>query len=198
MFTFKKQKVFLLTLVISVLSWVFSEEYSTDGTFSIISLKTDTKYLPEVFAILQEAKKELEQLWGLNVPEQVTVVIHPTLSSFITASQMPWYVAGIANVKTNQIDLQRLKVLIERDILKRTLRHELFHLAQSDSLSRWLAEGLAMHFAGDRLLAPPLEGISEEMLNSLLANPTSQGVLYRSRATAFIWSKAYLPQINSN
>ena len=198
MLSFKEQKVFLLTLVISVLFWGFSEEHSTDGTFSIISSNADNKYLPEVFAILQEAKGELEQSWGLNVPEQVTIVIHPTLNSFTAASQMPWYIAGIANVKTNQIDLQRLKVLKERNILKRTLRHELFHLAQSDDLSRWLAEGLAMHFAGDRLLAPPIEGISEAMLNDFLANPTSQNILYSSRTTAFIWSKPYLPKINSN
>ncbi len=197
MLTFKEQ-IFLLTLVISVFFWGFSEEHSTDGTFSIISSKADAKYLPEVFAILQEAKRELEQSWGLNIPEQVTVVIHPTLSSFIEASQMPWYIAGVANVQTNQIDLQRLKVLLERNILKLTLRHEVFHLAQSDDLPRWLAEGMAMHFAGDRLLAPPIEDISEEALNNLLANPTSQNALYRSRATAFIWSKPYLSKINSN
>ena len=192
----KRKVLFLLTLI--ALTQGFCEEYATDGKFVVItSSKVEAAYLPEVFTILQEADRELRQLWKLNLPEKVTIVIHPTLSSFITVNQVPWYVAGIANVETGQIDVQRLKVLAERDSLKRTLRHELFHLAQSEEWSRWLAEGLAMHFAGDRLLASPIEGISEEVLNKLLAEPTSQKALYGAMATAFIWSKQHLPNFRT-
>ncbi len=193
---FIERKVLLL-LALIVLTQGLSEEYATDGKFVVITnSKADAIYLPEVFVILQEADRELKQLWKLSLPEKVTIVIHPTLSSFIKVNQVPWYIAGTANVETGQINVQRLKVLVERDTLKRTLRHELFHLAQSEDWSRWLAEGLAMHFAGDRLLASPIEGISEDMLNKLLAEPTSQKALYSAMATAFVWSKQHLPEFS--
>ena len=197
MFTFAiKGKKVLLMMLLSIFFTAFSQERFTDGKFVIItSSKVDANYLPEVFTILQSAQRDLRSLWGLNLPEQVTVVVHPTLASFIQESQVPWYIAGIANVEANQIDIQRFKVLTERNILKSTLRHELFHLVQNDDWPRWLAEGLAMHFAGDRLLALPLENVNEEDLNNLLANPTSQQTLYSAMSTAFMWSKPYLAKI---
>ncbi len=192
-------KIFLSTLVLIALAWGSAEQPATDGRFVVITnSEADRAYLSEVFAILQEAQRELEQSWQLNLPQEITIVIHPTLQSFIKANQVPWYIAGTANVKANQVDLQRLKVLVERDILKSTLRHELFHLTQSDHWPRWLAEGLAMHFAEDKLLASPIKGITETKLNNLLANPKSQDELYSARATAFSWSKPYLTKLHSN
>lgn len=169
-------------------------ENFTDGRFTIVSpSKITEKFLPEVFTILQTAQNDIKQVWNLNLPEQITIIIHPTLTSFQEATKMPWYIAGIANKQTNQIHLQRLKVLKERHILKTTLRHELFHLAQKNSWSRWLAEGLAISFAGDKLNTSPLTSISEAELNNLLANPQSQHSLQKARATAFVWSRSYLP-----
>lgn len=146
----------------------------------------DARHLPEVFRILQKARRELIAA-GYYPPALVRVVVHPSLKSYTTATGLPWFVLSAANRSKNQIDSQRLRVLLERKDLERTLRHELFHLAQPADWPRWKAEGKAMRFAGDKPSARPLENIREAKLESLLANPPDQETLNRAMATAFLW-----------
>lgn len=159
----------------------------TDGFFLVETAQSaDETYLAEVFEILQSAKKDL-RAEGLTLPESVTVKIHPTLDSFTTTTAVPWYVISLADRETNTIHTQRLRILLERQTLSITLRHELFHLAQPDDWPRWRAEGEAMKFSGEKIQAEPFEDISEEELNTLLANADSRETLQRAAATAYIW-----------
>ncbi|MEX2536205.1 MAG: hypothetical protein WD273_11480, partial [Trueperaceae bacterium] len=111
--------------------------------------------------------------------------IHPDLPSFQAATGAPYYVAAVAGRADGSIHLQRLLVLRERGALEATLRHELFHLAQTSDWERWEAEGAAMIFAGEAPLAAPFEGLSTERLDSLLAQPGDLGTLRRAEATAY-------------
>lgn len=158
-----------------------------DDHFTVLTAAgEDARHLPRVFAVLQQARRDLREM-GLVLPAGVTVVIHPDLSSFQAATGAPWYVAAVANRREMRLEVQRLRVLLERRSLEPTLRHELFHLAQPDEWPRWLAEAHAMRFAGERPTAPPLPHITEDELNRLLAEAPSRELLARAAATAYLW-----------
>jgi hypothetical protein len=81
--------------------------------------------------------------------------------------------------------------LLERNSLEKTLRHELFHLAQPADWPRWLAEGSAMIFAGETPGVEPLSNVSEGQLDVLLASVNSSEELARATATAYDWARDY-------
>ena len=81
----------------------------------------------------------------------VDVVIHETTQAFVAATGLPWWVAGVTHGR--RIELQPLGVLRRRRILTSTLRHEYAHavieFVGQNRAPRWLAEGLAISFAGE-------------------------------------------------
>lgn len=150
------------------------------------SENAETRHLSEIFRVLQRARRDLLTA-GYSLPPRVRVVIHPSLESYTTSTRLPWFVLAAANRSTHRIDTQRLRILLERGTLERTLRHELFHLAQPAGWPRWKAEGMAMRFAGEEPTARPLEPISEAELERLLAAPPDRETLRRAMATAYRW-----------
>lgn len=184
-----KPLLLFLTFYFLLFTSCYAQDWSTssDGFFSVQTASSaDATYLSEVFEILQGARKDL-RTEGLTLPESVTLQIHPNLDSFTTKAELPWYIISVANRETNTIHTQRLRILLERQTLEVTLRHELFHLAQPDEWPRWRAEGEAMKFSGERPQAEPFENISEDELESLLTNPDSRETLQRAAATAYFW-----------
>lgn len=176
-------------LICSLFPFSLAQDWSTasDGFFTVQTVQSaDATYLPQVFKILQQAKKDL-RAEDLTLPESVTVQIHPDLESFTTTTELPWYIISVANRDTNTVHTQRLRILLERQTLEITLRHELFHLAQPDEWPRWRAEGEAMKFSGERPQGEPFENVNEEELDDLLANPDSRETLQRALATAYLW-----------
>lgn len=151
----------------------------------------DADYLAEVFSILQTAERDLRLEYNLTLPDSVRIRVHPTLQSYTAATGVPWYVAAIANRDAATLETQRIRVLLERNSLEKTLRHELFHLAQPADWSRWLAEGSAMLFAGEVPSVTPLDAISEVALNERLAAPTSAEALAQAAATARVWARRH-------
>lgn len=145
----------------------------------------DVALMPQLLDAIEEARRELEGRWGLQLPAGIAVHVHPDLVSFQAASGMPWYVAGIARSSDSEVHLQRLRVLQERGGLRLTVRHELFHLAQPSDWPRWLAEGAAMIYAGETPAAAPLGGVSASELDSLLGRPPNRETLLRAQATAY-------------
>jgi stage II sporulation protein D len=107
------------------------------------------------------------------------VFINETTGDFVgRTGQPPWAAAA---TKSNLIELQPLQTLRRRRILETTLRHELVHVLV-DSIGqhrtpRWLAEGLALHLAGEgRMVAPyaparhtPTEDIDKQLINATSA-----------------------------
>lgn len=89
--------------------------------------------------------------------QTLDVIVHATTGDFVVATGQPSWAAGATLGR--RIELQPFAVLHRRGVLSTTLRHEYVH-AVIDALGqnrtpRWLAEGLAIQFAGEgRLLAP--------------------------------------------
>ena len=180
-------------VLLSLLGLVFAQDWqtSTDGFFRVETASpADAERLEHVFGVLEQAAKDLKDS-GLPLPDAVTVRVHPTLESFQADTGLPWFVAALADRKTNTLHTQRLRVLLERRSLEKTLRHELFHLAQPADWPRWRAEGAAMHFAGERPQAQPLPNLSDAQLDALLAAPPSADVLAQAVATAYARVETY-------
>jgi hypothetical protein len=176
-------------LFLLALSIAFAQDWrsASDGRFTVLTASPeDTLYLPEVFAILQRAQRDLQRQ-GLELPETIGVTIHPHLDSFLEATGVPWYVMATADRDRALVHGQRVRVLLERGSLEKTLRHELFHLAQPEDWPRWRAEGAAMIFAGEKPNAEPLEGINERELERILATAPSAELLAKAMATAYLW-----------
>jgi len=176
----------LLAILLALLGPALAQWKTAHAPGFVVQVATnaDERHLREVFAILQKTRRDLKAA-GYPLPSRVRVVIHPNLRSYIRATGLPWFVVAAANRSRNQIDTQRLRVLLERGSLERTLRHELFHLAQPEGWPRWKAEGRAMRFAGEEPTAPPLEAIGEAELERLLASPPDPQTLRRAMATAY-------------
>lgn len=142
--------------------------------------------LPQVRGYLQQARRDLVAR-GWELPDRVTVQVHPDLASFVRQTRAPWFVLAVANRAQARLDLQRLKVVARSGGLEATLRHELFHLAQPTSWPRWRAEGEAMRFAGQKSQVPPLNALAPAQLDQLLAQPKAPGQLARAMSTAYRW-----------
>ncbi|HEY9281980.1 MAG TPA: hypothetical protein VIP46_00860, partial [Pyrinomonadaceae bacterium] len=103
---------------------------------------------------------------------------HETTGEFVAATGQPAWVA--AATRGARVELQPLSALGRRRILPQTLRHELAHVVVSalsrNRAPRWLAEGLAAHFAGEgRQLSrhAPQQKLSLDELEARLARPAS-------------------------
>jgi stage II sporulation protein D (peptidoglycan lytic transglycosylase) len=118
------------------------------------------------------------------------VFINETTGDFVgRTGQPPWAAAA---TKGNRIELQPLQTLRRRRILETTLRHELVH-ALVDRLGhgrtpRWLAEGLAIHLAGEGQMVaryPPRVGLSTEEIEKQLRNAKSANDMKVAYAAAY-------------
>ncbi|MEK6323517.1 MAG: SpoIID/LytB domain-containing protein [Acidobacteriota bacterium] len=118
------------------------------------------------------------------------VVIHETTQDFIAASEQPWWVAGVT--RGRRMELQPLGVLRRRRILASTLRHEYAHavieVVGLGRSPRWLAEGLAIRFAGEGPLLERFRSHARLPLDELerrLANPRSPDEMRSLYAAAY-------------
>ncbi|HAF12862.1 MAG TPA: hypothetical protein DCK93_07430 [Blastocatellia bacterium] len=108
------------------------------------------------------------------------IFINETTGDFVGHTGQPAWAA--AATKGTRIELQPLETLKRRRILETTLRHELVH-AFVDALGhgrapRWLAEGLALYFAGEGQLVAryqPRQRLTLEQIEKQLAeaNPAN-------------------------
>jgi stage II sporulation protein D len=110
--------------------------------------------------------------------QKLYVIVHPTTGDFVSATGQPFWAAGAT--KGHRIELQPLELLRRRGVLLNTLRHEYAH-AVIDALSserapRWLAEGLAIHVAGEGAMFARFENkekLSTDVIEQRLARPAS-------------------------
>ncbi len=119
----------------------------------------------------------------------IEVVVHETTPTFCAATGQPWWVAGVT--RGRRIEIQPVTVLKQRRIFESTLRHEYAHAvieAIGMRTPRWLAEGLAISFAGEgRMLSRfrPSSPISIDTLEQKLSHPKSPGEMRALYAAAY-------------
>jgi SpoIID/LytB domain protein len=153
-----------------------------------------TDHAQELLGFLESSRVEILRRASssgieLRMPN-VEIVFNATTGDFTGRTGMPAWAA--AATRNNRIELQPLRLLKQRRILETTLRHELVHVV-IDSLGgkqtpRWLAEGMALHVAGEgKLLQRSREGKqpSPELVEQTLASVKSAAEMQAAYATAY-------------
>jgi stage II sporulation protein D len=116
---------------------------------------TDQREVEALLSFLQLSRKSLiARVAAAKVSVQfptLEIFINETTGDFVGRTGLPYWAA--AATRGNKIELQPLAALRRRRILETTLRHELVHtmvdIVSRERAPRWLAEGLAIHIAGE-------------------------------------------------
>jgi len=144
----------------------------------------DQREVEALLTFLQSNRKSfIARLAGAGINAQfpaLEIFINETTGDFVGRTrQPPWAAAATRN---NRIELQPLATLKRRRILETTLRHELVHtvvdIVGHGRTPRWLAEGLALHYADEgRLIAqyepkvlPTTEALEKQLTDAKSAN----------------------------
>ena len=117
--------------------------------------RTPRSEIENALRILEAARLDMLARVGpaaLSLPAAaVEVIVHETTQDFIAATGQSWWAAGVTH--GGRIELQPVSVLRRRGFLRTTLRHEYAHSVieanGGSRVPRWLAEGLAINFAGE-------------------------------------------------
>jgi len=148
----------------------------------------------QLISLLQSSRSSLiARVAAAGVSVQfpaLEIFVNETTGDFVGRTrQPPWASAATQN---NRIELQPLATLKRRRILQTTLRHELVHtiveVLGHGRTPRWLAEGLALHYADEgRLIAryEPRQRMAIAEIENQLAGAKSSGEMKTAYAAAY-------------
>jgi stage II sporulation protein D len=112
--------------------------------------------------------RELALDLSLPSPSGLDVIVHPTVNAYRRATHSPSWTSAATVLSGDEITLHfaPLSVLDRGAMLTQTVRHELVHVLTLRALfdrPRWVHEGLALHFAGERVSAEPDETSGDDV-----------------------------------
>ncbi|HEU4795823.1 MAG TPA: SpoIID/LytB domain-containing protein, partial [Pyrinomonadaceae bacterium] len=163
--------------------------------FSISSVeKLEAQEVQQLLVLLESNRSTLARRLSTAGVEfqfpEVEIFINKTTGDFVGRTGMPPWAA--AATRHHRIELQPLALLKQRGILETTLRHELVHVVieavGGNQTPRWLAEGIALHLAGEgKLLAQPgnTPAMAPKELEQKLANPKTAAEMKQAYAAAY-------------
>src|SRR5215470_12850164 len=157
--------------------------------------KTDRRSIENMLRTFESARADLLRRLEaaslrLTEPGPFEIMVQPTTADFIAATGQGGWAAGAT--RGRRIDLQPLDLLRRRGVLNATLRHEMTHavieLLSGGRAPRWMAEGLAIHVAGEAATLPRIENkdrLTREELERRLARPASASESRKLYAMAY-------------
>jgi|GEM_PF-297159 len=166
--------------------------------------KTDRRPIENMIREFESARADLlRRLEAASLrlaePGPFEVVVHATTADFIAATGLGGWAAGAT--RGRRIELQPLDLLRRRRVLNTTLRHEMTH-AVIEALAggrapRWMAEGLAIHVAGEAATLPRIENksrLSRDDLERKLMRPASATESRKLYAMAYHETRAMIEE----
>jgi stage II sporulation protein D len=166
----------------------------SSSRFRVTFPETDAREAERILSLLEANRNVLQRrLSTAGVEFQfptVEIVINKSTGDFVGRTGMPpWAAAATHN---NRIELQPLSLLKRRGILETTLRHELVHVVidavGGNRTPRWLAEGIALHLAGEgKLLEQERNAVAlrPKELEDKLANAKTAAEMKQAYAAAY-------------
>jgi stage II sporulation protein D len=144
--------------------------------------RTDRRSIENMLGAFENARADLlRRLEAASLrlaePGPFEIVVHATTADFIAATGQQGWAAGAT--RGRRIELQPLDLLRRRGVLNTTLRHEMAHavieVLSGGRAPRWMAEGLAIHVAGEAATLPRIDNksrLSREDLERKLMRST--------------------------
>ncbi len=167
---------------------------AAEGFKVVYPSTVDQREIEAVLNLLQSSRRSLlarANAAGISVQfPALEIFVNETTGDFVGRTRQPPWVA--AATLRHRIEIQPLAILKRRGILETTLRHELVHVlvdaVGGKQTPRWLAEGLALHYADEgRLIAQyePRKRIGIEELELRLAGAKSPAHMKAAYASAY-------------
>jgi SpoIID/LytB domain protein len=126
--------------------------------------------------LVVQARDEVATALGVTPPPSIAVRFHRTADDYERATGRSWFTSGAWI--DEELHLLPLVVLRDRDLLDRTIRHELVHAMADDVLAgrpAWVREGAALFFSVKAGTVPQSRAACPQ--DNELLRPVSAGAL---------------------
>ncbi len=160
--------------------------------FELVYPPDQQSWVNETLEALEASRRQLGER-ARTLPAVVRVRAYESTAEFMRATGRPGWAAASSGSET--IQLQPLSTLDRKGILRKTLRHELYHVAlhplRAPQVPAWFEEGLVEFLTGERLPVPRQRRDPGADLERMLSSPRSEPEM----RSAYAWALDRVKQL---